>query len=103
MNNLRSSLYILALVSLICLFAPSGMLAQEDGEPPCCYNAPPTGPTLPNIEIQNGISLLAGTSVQIDAFHPIAVDIGRTTEIVAAEKPRLLMVPKGNFDRLSTR
>jgi hypothetical protein len=39
MKNVRIGLFILALVSFICMLAPCA-LAQDGGENPCCYNVP---------------------------------------------------------------
>jgi hypothetical protein len=38
MRTLRSSLFVLGLVFLVYLFAPSASFAQEDPMPPCCHN-----------------------------------------------------------------
>jgi hypothetical protein len=53
MKNLRSGLYILALVTLICVFVPGSALAQDPGDDPCCHRAP-TGVTTLDIGIIQG-------------------------------------------------
>ena len=42
MKNIRLVLCILALACMVCLLTPCNILAQEGGDVPCCYNAPPT-------------------------------------------------------------
>jgi len=36
MKNLKAVFYLLALAWLVCIFLPSGALAQDDDPPPCC-------------------------------------------------------------------
>ena len=40
MKKLRSSVYVVSAVSLIVLFVPFNLLAHDEGNEPCCYNAP---------------------------------------------------------------
>jgi len=42
MTNSRASVYLLSLVSLVVLFVPCNLLAQDEGEEPCCYDEPYT-------------------------------------------------------------
>jgi len=69
MKNLTSTMFLLALASAICLFAPAYSLAQDGGDDPCCFNAPPSATVLANSEIQSQISLFQIAHNRIDLIH----------------------------------
>ncbi len=71
MKNLRSSLCLLALAYLICLFVPATASAQDGSpDPCCCYKLPGPGPIC--AFVQSGIHIFEATqdNMPAEAYLP---------------------------------
>jgi len=58
MKNLRSGLFLLVLVSLICVFVPGRALAQDDSDDPCCHRVPTSITAVNSSVVQGEIQLI---------------------------------------------
>jgi hypothetical protein len=71
MKNLRSSLCLLALAYLICLFDPANASAQDDSTDPCCCNK--LTRSLPECAfVQSGLHIFEATqdNMPAEAYLP---------------------------------
>jgi hypothetical protein len=103
MNTLRSGLFFLALVSLICLLAPSSALAQDDSVPPCCNNDMLTLPSdsIIIIDLDTEIPSNEETADEDGISQSVAAGSTDTVAEVAADKTRLVARQHGNPQPLS--
>ena len=58
MKNLKSGLFILFLVSLICVFVPGRALAQDGSDDPCCHRVPSSITAVNSSVLQGEIELI---------------------------------------------
>jgi hypothetical protein len=103
MNTLRSGLFFLGLVSLICLLAPSSALAQDDSVPPCCHNDMVTLPTdsIIIIDLDTEIPSSDGTADADGISQSAAAGSIDAVAEVTADKTRLLTLHHGSSQPLS--
>jgi hypothetical protein len=79
------------------------MLAQEDGEPPCCYGPPPNLSSQGiNIDTQNLI-LLLDVLIEISLSQPVSGTTTVTTATIASNRPIPLILPKDSFQAINLR
>jgi hypothetical protein len=100
MKNLKPVLYVLAVLCLISLLVPSTMLAQDDGEGPCCYGHTNRSMQTSGIDDQSLIILfdiLIETSISQWMFDTG----GGGAEIVDGSQQIPLMLPKDNLQPVS--
>ena len=102
MKNLKSSLYVMALMCVVCIFVPSTVFAQEDGEVPCCNSAQPSPNLETTIEIQTLIILL---NVVIETGLPLSMVEANngTAEIFDGEPTFPLLLPEDSFRSINFR
>ena len=94
MKNLKSCLFLIALVSLICVFIPGRALAQDDGTDPCCHVPPGIAAGIIQSDVQplinaNDVALdVQANQTETPLFNQsVLATIGKATEMpVAAEE-----------------
>jgi hypothetical protein len=101
MKNVRVGLFILALVSLICMLAPCA-LAQEGGDGSCCFNVP-SGISSINtsaIQLLNSVPM-SQLSVPADSLAPVQMSSGLAAVLTskATGMPFLAEARKMNYVR----
>jgi hypothetical protein len=103
MNTLRSGLFFVALVSLICLLAPSGALAQDDSVPPCCHNDMVTLPSdsIIIIDLDTDVPSSDDTANEDGITQSAASGSTDAVAEVAADRTRPLALHHGNSQPLS--
>jgi hypothetical protein len=82
MKNLKSCLFVVVLVSFVYVLTPGNALAQDDGLPPCCYDALSTTAILANSGMQSQASLSVNTHKIMESIHPQLSDIQETMPVL---------------------
>jgi C4-dicarboxylate transporter len=91
MKNLRSYLFLVALVSLLCAFIPVSALAQEGGDDPCCHFTPSITTSAIQTDIQpltNAHNMAIDAQVNHTAMplsnQSMVATVGKATEMPVA-------------------
>ena len=78
-------------------------MAQEDGEPPCCYGPPPDQSSQGlSVDTQN-LMILLGVLIEVSLSQPVSETGVATTATIASNRPAASLLPKGNFQAIGSR
>lgn len=89
MKNLRIGLFVVGLLSLAYVMAPSDVLAQEEKLPPCCFNRPADLAPAPAAAIALSIDLNARPFAELSsAATPAAYAAYRGKMVAVIESRR---------------